>query len=81
MIFIFTERKLLVRKETKLATTTDKYGKHVKTQRLYFIIIMTFSLKKTPKIIFNHLFIYLFFAAFTVLKTDKELREENKGKS
>lgn len=28
--FLFTERKLLVRKDTKVATTTDKYGKHVK---------------------------------------------------
>lgn len=39
-----TERKLLVRKETKVTTTTDKY-------------------------------------AFAVLKTDKELREENKDES
>lgn len=51
--FLFTERKLLVRKDTKVATTTDKYGKHVKiTQWLYFVIIMT--LKKS-KIIFIHL--------------------------
>lgn len=30
--------------------------------------------------VISYLFIY-YFAAFAVLKTDKELREENKGKS
>lgn len=29
MDFFFTERKLLVRKDTEVATATDKYGKHL----------------------------------------------------
>lgn len=67
VIFFFTERKLLVRKDTKVATTTDKYGKHLKImQWLYFVILMWF-LKS------NIIFIHLLFCSFC--------RSENKQRT